>query len=534
MYWNGGQVIGGDTGDGFYDPDGSLGQDYLWKTEAERARLASLRYPQQVPVGGLGQNCIEAGWKQQVLACYYGTQTLGCDWVTQDHVNTAQSTPVCGTSGGGGGGGTSTGGIYAGVYSPSVLAVQQALNSLANALNYETLGEDGKLGPATCGALAYFSGQIDPAELNLVYETAVAVAGVLQQNLNVGSACSAQVGQPWKTPARVGPLPTPAPPEPQYTPEEVAYLCALKAQQDGLLSACELPECYAGNKANCDTAMTVQPAAEPQYTPEQIGYLCQLKAQQDGPRAACEVPECYATNSDCAAILAAPAAAPAPQYTTEQLNYLCLLKIQQDGTLAMCDVPECYGLNPSGCDSARAVAPGCMQLISEQGVAGACAVPECFNLNPTGCNAAATQEPTYTFEEPEVLSTTGACQFNYGDSHPQIGLLQEQLNVALNMAGYNPIAVTGTYDAPTCGAIFELGGTFSPSPSQLCPQNWVIPLSCAQSTPPTKRGIEPIEPSGPPKKKKISTAAMLGIGGALLAAVVGGGIYAAKAKAGGM
>jgi hypothetical protein len=469
MYWNGGQVIGGTTGDGFYDPDGSLSQ-------------------------GLGADCIEAGWKQQVLACFYGTQTLGCDWVTQDHINTAQSSPVCGTSGGGGGSGSS-GGIYAGVYSASVLAVQQALNALANALNYETLGEDGKLGPATCGALAYFSGAIDAAELNLVYETTVAVAGVLQQNLAVGSACSQQVAQPWKTPARVGPLPTPAPPEPAPAP-----------------------------------APTPAPA-EPQYTPEQIAYLCQLKMQQDGLAAACEVPECYATNSNCATALTAQPVEPqlpppAPQYTPEQIAYLCLAKIAQDGTLAACDVPECYGLNPSGCDAAYAAAPGCLQLIAQQGVVGACGVPECRNLNPAGCDAAEAQEPTYTFEEPELLTTTDACQFAYGDSHPQIGLLQEQLNVALDFAGYQKIPVTGIYDAATCGAIFELRGTFKPSPSELCPLGWDVPFECGATTPPTKR-----EEAG---KKKMSTAAMIGIGGALLAAVVGGGIYAAKAKAGGM
>ena len=42
MYWNGGQVIGAETGAGFYDPDGSLGQDYVWKTEAERARYVEV------------------------------------------------------------------------------------------------------------------------------------------------------------------------------------------------------------------------------------------------------------------------------------------------------------------------------------------------------------------------------------------------------------------------------------------------------------------------------------------------------------
>lgn len=419
MYWNRGQVIGGETGDGFYDPDGSLGQDYVWKTEAERARLASMRYPQQVPVAGLGA-------------------------------------------------------IYAGVYSDEVLGAQQAINALANALNYKTLGEDGKLGPATCGAIEFFFYQAPQSLLSLATAEFNAAAAYLNQHQNVGQVCSTAVGRPWAPPAALGPPPQPTPQAPPPAPE---------------------------------------------YTPEQIAFLCQAKMQQDGLAAACAIPECAATNTQCQAVTPqAPAA-----YTPEQLAKLCFAKIAQDGTLAACDVPECYGLNPAGCDAAYAAAPGCLQLIAERGVVGACAVPECRNLNPVACTAAEAQEPTYTFEEPELLTTTVSCQFAYGDSHPQIGLLQEQLNVALNFAGYDPIPVTGSYDAQTCGAIFELKGTFKPSPSELCPRGWDVPFECGATTPPTKRG----------EKRKMSTMAKLGIAGALLA-VVGGGLYAAKAKAGGM
>ena len=118
---------------------------------------------------------------------------------------------------------------------------------------------------------------------------------------------------------------------------------------------------------------------------------------------------------------------------------------------------------------------------------------------------------------PTPPAVTTVCNFEYGDKHPQITSLQTQLNAALDKAGYLPISVTGTYDAPTCGAIFTLGGSFDPTPSQQCPNGWVVPLNCPSSTPPKKKGGG----EAPPAKSSTSMAWMLGgvLGAAAIASV---------------
>ncbi len=417
------------------------------------------------------------------------------------------------------------GAIYAGVYNAEVLQAQQMLNDLAESLNYETLVEDGKLGKKTCGAIKWW---FYDAPRSLVQRSAAQFDNAVlffQSAPEIGAACTQQVTQPWTAPVALGPPPP--------TQEE---LCAAKLASDGAVVTCQDPACYALNPENCQTLLA-QYAAQQQL--QQTNAMCAAKLASDGALKTCDIPECYALNpSQCDQVRAAAAAPPPPTYTPEQIQYLCMMKIAQDGTLAACDVPECYALNPSGCNDLRAEAPRCFTLMGQQGVRAACQDPKCYLLNPAGCDATLAEEPTYTFEEPEVLAPSGACEFNYGDSHPQIALLQQQLNLALTTGGYNPIPVTGIYDAATCGAIFELRGTFDPTPSQLCPQGWDVPFSCAQSVTPTKRSAQPptltpTQPAPAPTKRKVSTAALIG-GGALLAAVIGGAIYATKAKAGGM
>lgn len=229
--------------------------------------------------------------------------------------------------------------IYAGVENPKVRRAQQLANDVLEALNYATIEEDGKLGPATCGAIAYVYSQIPIEELNFVATEANAFASYVRSAPELESACTQQIAQSrWVTPSRLGPPPSPEP---------------------------------------------------------------------------------------------------------------------------------------------------------------------------------ASEEPSMEFEEPEVLAPPGACEFEFGDSHPQIKTLQAQLNEALDAEGYEQIPVTGTYDPQTCGAIFELGGAFSPAPSELCPRGWTVPLECADMVIPKKKS-----------ENGVSTAAMWGIGGLLALAAVGG-IYAA-------
>lgn len=446
MYWNNGQVIGGTTGAGFYEPE---------------------------PIDGLG--------------------VLGL------------------------------GAIYAGVYNADVLQAQQMVNDLASLLNYETLTEDGKLGPKTCGFLAYFLNNIDVAELQITAEITGAYNNLysyISSTPEITTACTQQVSQSqWKTPQRVGPLPTAPAPAPAPAPS----------------------------------------ADSQQLTTEQINYLCLVNAQNNGVLATCDIPECYAlstqTCDDARAAAAAPPPPAAPTYTPEQIQYLCMAKIAQDGTLAACDVPECYALNPSGCDDLRADAPRCFAMMASQGVLGTCQDPKCYLLNPAGCDAAAQQAALAPPPPPPSAGLTpmpgsNACYIHAdgtetcdcyvyaGDTGPHISHYQTALNVALQAAGYAPIPVTGKWDAATCGAQYTLGGSFryDPATNPYCPygEDFIYPGDCPSVTMPTRVTTPTLEPTpAPGQKRKISTAALLG-GGALLAAIVGGAIYATKAKAGGM
>jgi len=472
MYWNNGHVIGAATGAGFYEPE---------------------------PIDGLG--------------------LLGL------------------------------GAIYAGVYNAEVLGAQQVLNALHAALNYAPLQEDGKLGKATCGALQFWFTQA-PAELvQLATTEAQAVVAYMQAHPAVGTVCDQQVVKPWTMPTASGPPPQ-APP--QYTEEQIAYLCTAAAQQDGLVAACQNPDCYMRNQANCDAAM-YPPETPSGYTPQQIAYLCQVNAQQHGVLPTCDIPECYALSKELCDRKRSEAAA-APQYTPEQIQYLCMAKIAQDGTLSACDVPECYALNPSGCEELRAEAPRCFAMMASQGVLGTCGDPKCYLLNPAGCDAAAAQaaqappppppstpgmtpmpESNACFIHSDGLETCD-CYVRPGDRGPHIRHFQEAINVALQAAGYAPIAVTGVWDAATCGAQYTLGGSFryDVDANQWCDgQDFIFPGDCPQVTMPTRVTAPTLEPAAPTgTKRKMSTAAIVGIGG-LLAAAIGGGVYYAKTKAAG-
>lgn len=124
---------------------------------------------------------------------------------------------------------------------------------------------------------------------------------------------------------------------------------------------------------------------------------------------------------------------------------------------------------------------------------------------------------------PDACRASGCdCYVYEGDAGPHVTRLQEEINVALAAGDYEGIAVSGVYDKQTCGAIFELGGSFKPSDesfAQLCDpymtQEWLVPLQCADMVIPKKKG-------GP------SRAGMFAIGGLVLAAGLGGAYWIAQ------
>lgn len=121
-------------------------------------------------------------------------------------------------------------------------------------------------------------------------------------------------------------------------------------------------------------------------------------------------------------------------------------------------------------------------------------------------------------EQPVVSACDGGrcdCYVHENDSGDHIAFLQEELNEALADAGFEPISVTGVYDAATCGAVFELGGSFRPSYPDLCTNpegEWIVPLECPEMVMP----------------KKSSRASMFAVGGLVLAAGLGAAYWVSK------
>ncbi len=110
------------------------------------------------------------------------------------------------------------------------------------------------------------------------------------------------------------------------------------------------------------------------------------------------------------------------------------------------------------------------------------------------------------------------CYVFEGNAGPHITDLQQQLNVSLEANGYEGIEATSVYDKATCGAIFELGGSFRPTYPAICTNvegEWLIPLECPGMILPTKKG-------------GMGRAGMFAIGGLVLAAGLGGAYWIAQ------
>jgi len=125
------------------------------------------------------------------------------------------------------------------------------------------------------------------------------------------------------------------------------------------------------------------------------------------------------------------------------------------------------------------------------------------------------------------LNASGECVIDYGKTWDEVMLIQDQLNQALDRAGYKPIPITGTWDAATCGALFALGGRFDPGTTRSCPNAYAVALSCPKMTPPTKKAGPVASPQPLPPVRQAGMGA-LGVG--LLAAAAVGGVWYAKKK----
>lgn len=152
----------------------------------------------------------------------------------------------------------------------------------------------------------------------------------------------------------------------------------------------------------------------------------------------------------------------------------------------------------------------------------------CLPLKPWQFPKLAPSTPVVRSSALPPLNRDGECVINAGQKFAEIGVLQQQLNATLVANGYKPIPVTNTWDAATCGAMFELGGKFSPSASASCPHYYSVPLSC----PSVARPVKPALPA--PKQSNLllplGIAALVGVT-ALVIAKKKGLIMAGKAAA---
>ena len=127
-----------------------------------------------------------------------------------------------------------------------------------------------------------------------------------------------------------------------------------------------------------------------------------------------------------------------------------------------------------------------------------------------------TASPSVRSSSLPPLNRDGECVVNFGQRFAEIGALQQQLNATLVANGYKPIPITNVWDAATCGAMFELGGKFSPNASGACPNYYSVPLTCPTVTKPVKPAVPIAPPPAPPKQANM----LLPIGIAAVAGVV--------------
>lgn len=201
-------------------------------------------------------------------------------------------------------------------------------------------------------------------------------------------------------------------------------------------------------------------------------------------------------------------------------------------------IPEDGRLAPATCgaasDTASAASIGRIKvsstlqtLLNHPGL-----LPACLPMKPWTFPQVAAPATTVAVRSSALppLNRDGECVINFNQKYAEIGVVQQQLNTVLVANGYKPIPVTNVWDAATCGALFELGGRFSPVASSSCPHFYSVPLSCPTITKPAST-----VPVPPPAKKPnlavtLGIAALVGVS-ALVIAKKKGLIMAAKAAA---
>lgn len=405
---------------------------------------------------------------------------------------------------------------------------QYMLNSELGARGLQTVPEDGIFTTATCNGMGAFvrSYQADP-DNPTPDDTFLKLLNQYQNN--IVSACQA-MAQPTTTAA----IPKPATPAPATT---VSATDLMKQQQtmlnSWLVSVGYQPIRVTGvwDPATCGAGQFMTKTL-PDSDPTKIALakvLAQIKPLAGMP--------CGVTMD--AVTPTRPPVSPPTSAQVLQMQKLINSEVLRPGGYKL--IPEDGKLSVATCgaasDTASAASIGRIKvsstlqtLLNHPGLLPACLPMKPWTF-PTVATAPVAAGPSRSPALPP-LNRDGECVINFGQTYSEIGVLQQQLNDVLAQNGYKPIPITNRWDAATCGAMFELGGKFSPRPSSACPHYYSVPLSCPTVTKPARPVIAPPAPVA----KKTNLAVPLGIAAlvgvaALVIAKKKGLIMAAKAAA---
>lgn len=403
---------------------------------------------------------------------------------------------------------------------------QYMLNTELGARGIQTVPEDGVFTTKTCDGFGAFARSYKADPDNPTPDDSFAALVVKYQN-NIVQACQA-MATPTTTPSV--PVVAPAPAAPTVSGADL-----MKQQQTmlntWLVSVGYQPIRVTGvwDAATCGAGQLMQKTL-PDTDPTKLALakvLAQIKPILGMPCGVSVTP-------------VAPTKPPVSPPTSAQILQMQKLinsEVLRPGGYKL--IPEDGKLTAATCgaasDTASAASIGRIRvsstlqaLLDHPGL-----LPACLPMKPwTFPSVAPAPVVTGPSRSPALppLNRDGECVINFGQTYTEIGVLQRQLNEVLAQNGYQPIPITNMWDAATCGAMFELGGKFSPRPSSSCPHYYSVPLSCPTVVKPAKPVI------AAPVAKKTNIAVPLGIAAlvgvaALVIAKKKGLIMAAKAAA---
>jgi hypothetical protein len=375
-----------------------------------------------------------------------------------------------------------------GVKNATAAKWQYMLNSELAARGLPTVPEDGIFSLATCAGFGAF-GRSYNADPNSPTPDDTFAGIVVQYQKGIVAACAA-LAQPAAAPSTSVTVAT-APP----VAAPAANAGDLMRQQQTMLNAWltsvgyqPIPVSGVWDGPTCGAGQLMAKTL-PDTDPAKIalaGVLAKIKPLLGMP---CGV-------SVTAVPPSKPSAAAPSSAQIAQMQALINAEVLVPGGYRL--IPQDGTLGPATCgaasDTASAASIGRIQisttlqaLLDHAGL-----LPGCVPFKPWQFPQMAAPSVAARSSALPPLNRDGECVINFGQRYGEIGILQQQLNDTLTANGYQPIPVTNVWDAATCGAMFALGGRFSPRASGACPNAYSVPLTCPAVDAPNKIAVTPV------------------------------------------